>query len=69
MKFPKFNEALIKIFVVCFSSWIFSTLPKCKQMIALSATYPKTLAEFLENYMNDPSHVRISVTDVTLIGK
>ena len=38
-------------------------------MMALSATYPKSLAEFLENYMNDPSHVRINTADVALIGK
>lgn len=49
-------------------NWIFSTLGTHKQVLALSATYPEYLASYLENYMQDPVHVRINPKDVTLKG-
>jgi len=49
-------------------NWIFSTLPKHKQTIALSATFPSSLAEYLNNYMLDPIHVRINPEDLALKG-
>ena len=49
-------------------SWIYSTLPKNKQVLALSATYPEYLAEHLINYMNEPAHIRLSTEKPTLLG-
>ena len=49
-------------------NWIFSTLPKDKQVLAMSATYPETLATHLKSYMQDAFHVRINVDDLTLKG-
>eukprot|EP00795_Rhopilema_esculentum_P002068 gene2068-17635_t len=49
-------------------NWIFSTLPKHKQMLALSATYPEYLAKHLNNYMNEPIHVRLNTEEPTLLG-
>ena len=53
-------------FIIC--SWIFSTLPVTKQVLALSATYPEVLAKFLTLYMNQPSFVRLNPTDPSLLG-
>lgn len=49
-------------------NWIYSTLHKDKQVLALSATYPESLANHLSNYMQDPIHVRINIGDLTLKG-
>uniref|UniRef100_H3BGM6 Probable ATP-dependent RNA helicase DDX20 n=1 Tax=Latimeria chalumnae TaxID=7897 RepID=H3BGM6_LATCH len=49
-------------------NWIYSSLPVNKQMLALSATYPESLAHHLTRYMRDPSFVRLNPTDPGLIG-
>ncbi|XP_072419991.1 probable ATP-dependent RNA helicase DDX20 [Chiloscyllium punctatum] len=49
-------------------NWIYSSLPSNKQMVALSATYPESLAHHLTRYMRDPSFVRLNSTDPSLIG-
>ncbi|KAI1893106.1 hypothetical protein AGOR_G00140480, partial [Albula goreensis] len=49
-------------------NWIYSSLPANKQMLALSATYPESLAQHLARYMRDPSFVRLNPTDPGLIG-
>ncbi|XP_051891048.1 probable ATP-dependent RNA helicase DDX20 [Pristis pectinata] len=49
-------------------NWIYSSLPSNKQMLALSATYPESLAKHLMRYMRDPSFVRLNPTDPALIG-
>ncbi|XP_055510834.1 probable ATP-dependent RNA helicase DDX20 [Leucoraja erinacea] len=49
-------------------NWIYSSLPTNKQMLALSATYPESLAQHLMQYMRDPSFVRLNPTDPALIG-
>lgn len=42
---------------------IFNRLPANKQVLALSATYPQELAELLEKYMKNPTHVRPAKDD------
>ncbi|XP_048873884.1 probable ATP-dependent RNA helicase DDX20 [Brienomyrus brachyistius] len=49
-------------------NWIYSTLPASKQMLALSATYPESLAQNLARYMRDPTFVRLNPTDPSLMG-
>ncbi|KAJ8410400.1 hypothetical protein AAFF_G00203810 [Aldrovandia affinis] len=49
-------------------NWIYSSLPVNKQMLALSATYPESLAQHLARYMRDPTFVRLNPTDPGLIG-
>ncbi|KAM6982307.1 putative ATP-dependent RNA helicase DDX20 [Tautogolabrus adspersus] len=49
-------------------NWIFSSLPTNKQMLALSATYPESLAEHLTRYMNEPTFVRLNPSDMGLKG-
>ncbi|XP_036389271.1 probable ATP-dependent RNA helicase DDX20 [Megalops cyprinoides] len=49
-------------------NWIYSSLPANKQMLALSATYPESLAQHLTRYMRDPTFVRLNPTDPGLIG-
>ncbi|XP_076845751.1 putative ATP-dependent RNA helicase DDX20 [Brachyhypopomus gauderio] len=49
-------------------NWIFSSLPVNKQMLALSATYPESLAQHLCRYMREPTFVRLNPTDPGLIG-
>lgn len=49
-------------------SWIYSTLPSSKQMLALSATYTDHLAQHLRNYMKDPTFVRLNTEDLALEG-
>lgn len=51
------------------SSWIFSALPENKQMLALSATYPESLAQHLTRYMREPTFVRLNPSDMGLKGK
>ncbi|XP_069801614.1 probable ATP-dependent RNA helicase DDX20 [Dendropsophus ebraccatus] len=49
-------------------NWIYSSLPANKQMLAVSATYPESLAKALTRYMREPTFVRLNVTDPSLIG-
>uniref|UniRef100_A0A674NL56 RNA helicase n=1 Tax=Takifugu rubripes TaxID=31033 RepID=A0A674NL56_TAKRU len=49
-------------------NWIFSSLPENKQMLALSATYPESLAQHLTRYMREPTFVRLNPTDMGLKG-
>ncbi|KAG8589466.1 hypothetical protein GDO81_006402 [Engystomops pustulosus] len=49
-------------------NWIYSSLPVNKQMLAVSATYPESLAKALTRYMREPTFVRLNVTDPSLIG-
>ncbi|XP_051509957.1 probable ATP-dependent RNA helicase DDX20 [Myxocyprinus asiaticus] len=49
-------------------NWIFSSLPANKQMLALSATYPESLAQHLTRYMREPTFVRLNPTDPGLLG-
>ncbi|KAG5837718.1 hypothetical protein ANANG_G00215530 [Anguilla anguilla] len=49
-------------------NWIYSSLPVNKQMLALSATYPESMAQHLTRYMRDPTFVRLNPTDPGLIG-
>ena len=54
--------------VCCCCSWIYSSLPVNKQMLALSATYPEALAQQLTDYMRNPTFIRLNVTDPALLG-
>uniref|UniRef100_A0A7N6F6M5 RNA helicase n=1 Tax=Anabas testudineus TaxID=64144 RepID=A0A7N6F6M5_ANATE len=49
-------------------NWIFSSLPANKQMLALSATYPESLAHHLTRYMREPTFVRLNPSDMGLKG-
>ncbi|XP_073523292.1 probable ATP-dependent RNA helicase DDX20 [Phyllobates terribilis] len=49
-------------------NWIYSSLPANKQMLAVSATYPESLAKALTRYMREPTFVRLNVMDPSLIG-
>ncbi|NXC40340.1 DDX20 helicase, partial [Penelope pileata] len=49
-------------------NWIYSSLPANKQMLAVSATYPESLASALTMYMREPTFVRLNPTDPSLIG-
>ncbi|NXY69077.1 DDX20 helicase, partial [Glareola pratincola] len=49
-------------------NWIYSSLPANKQMLAVSATYPESLANALSRYMREPTFVRLNPTDPSLIG-
>ncbi|NWH64668.1 DDX20 helicase, partial [Geococcyx californianus] len=49
-------------------NWIYSSLPANKQMLAVSATYPESLANALMRYMREPTFVRLNPTDPSLIG-
>ncbi|XP_061488001.1 probable ATP-dependent RNA helicase DDX20 [Rhineura floridana] len=49
-------------------NWIYSSLPANKQMLAVSATYPESLANSLSRYMRDPTFVRLNPTNPSLIG-
>ncbi|XP_028943202.1 probable ATP-dependent RNA helicase DDX20 [Antrostomus carolinensis] len=49
-------------------NWIYSSLPANKQMLAVSATYPDSLANALTRYMREPTFVRLNPTDPSLIG-
>lgn len=50
-------------------SWIYSSLPLNKQMLAVSATYPESLAAALTRYMREPTFVRLNPTDPSLLGE
>ncbi|XP_053174149.1 probable ATP-dependent RNA helicase DDX20 [Scomber japonicus] len=49
-------------------NWIFSSLPVNKQMLALSATYPESLAQHLTRYMREPTFVRLNPKAMGLKG-
>ncbi|NWH87078.1 DDX20 helicase, partial [Aegithalos caudatus] len=49
-------------------NWIYSSLPVNKQMLAVSATYPESLAAALTRYMREPTFVRLNPTDPGLLG-
>uniref|UniRef100_A0A674GGU4 Probable ATP-dependent RNA helicase DDX20 n=1 Tax=Taeniopygia guttata TaxID=59729 RepID=A0A674GGU4_TAEGU len=49
-------------------NWIYSSLPLNKQMLAVSATYPESLAAALTRYMREPTFVRLNPTDPSLLG-
>ena len=49
-------------------TWIYNQLPPMKQVMALSATYPETLAKTLTNLMRDPKHVRLDTASQVLLG-
>ncbi|KAL7985367.1 hypothetical protein Chor_003937 [Crotalus horridus] len=49
-------------------NWIYSSLPANKQMLAVSATYPESLANTLAKYMREPTFVKLNPTDPSLIG-
>ncbi|NXM58496.1 DDX20 helicase, partial [Illadopsis cleaveri] len=49
-------------------NWIYSSLPVNKQMLAVSATYPESLAAALSRYMREPTFVRLNPTDPALLG-
>ncbi len=38
-------------------------------MLALSATYPESLARHLMSYMRNPTHVRMNALDPALLGQ
>jgi superfamily II DNA/RNA helicase len=47
---------------------IYDFLPRRKQVVALSATYPPSLAATLSGYMTDPVHVRLDADAPSLKG-
>lgn len=49
-------------------NWIYNKLPKRKQVIAASATYPDNLDQFLANYMLSPTHVSPNIKMPVLLG-
>ncbi|XP_050840955.1 probable ATP-dependent RNA helicase DDX20 isoform X3 [Serinus canaria] len=49
-------------------NWIYSSLPVNKQVLAVSATYPESLAAALTRYMREPTFVRLNPTDPALLG-
>ncbi|XP_078500587.1 putative ATP-dependent RNA helicase DDX20 isoform X2 [Lissotriton helveticus] len=49
-------------------NWIYSSLPPNKQMLAVSATYPESMASALARYMREPTFVRLNASDPGLIG-
>ena len=65
IQWPVFNFFNVFAFLI---SWIFSSLPSNKQMMAFSATYPEHLATHLTRYMREPTFVRLNATDPTLQG-
>lgn len=61
------NMKVETCFILC--SWIFSTLPESKQVLALSATYPNYLSEHLQKYMRNPTFVCLNAMDPALEGE
>lgn len=47
---------------------IYNNLPEIKQVMALSATYPESLANSLTSLMRTPKHVRLDTSSQVLIG-
>ena len=50
------------------TTWILNSLPESKQVLALSATYPPSLASLAERFMRSPTHVRPGQTCQVLSG-
>ncbi|MCL4122376.1 UNVERIFIED_CONTAM: hypothetical protein GTU68_062062, partial [Idotea baltica] len=44
------------------------SLPLNKQVLALSATYPQEITDFLDKFMRSPSHVRLGKESPALLG-
>ena len=64
-----FYDSYLIINCVCLlQSWIFKSLPKRKQVIAVSATYPESLMTFVEAYMVEPYHARLDADHKSLLG-
>lgn len=49
-------------------NYIYSKLPKRKQVLTLSATYTEELRKFLENYMQSPTHLTPEDNGTMLLG-
>ena len=49
-------------------TWIFNKLPKHKQVIALSATYPEALETMVSKFMSNPKLVKLSPKSNVLLG-
>ena len=49
-------------------TWIFNKLPKHKQVIALSATYPEALEVLVSKFMSNPKLVKLSPQSNVLLG-
>jgi len=49
-------------------TWIFNQLPNHKQVIALSATYPKELQNMVLKFMKTPEHVLVNPNSNVLVG-
>ena len=50
------------------TTWILNSLPQSKQVMALSATYPDSLASLAERFMRSPTHVRPGQASQVLTG-
>ena len=50
------------------TTWILNSLPQSKQVVALSATYPPSLASLAERFMRSPTHVRPGQSSQVLTG-
>ena len=50
------------------TTWILNSLPESKQVLALSATYPDSLAALAERFMRSPSHIRPGQSSQVLTG-
>ena len=60
----KMLESSFKNDVTC----IYNSLPAVKQVMALSATYPESMATTLTALMRTPKHVRLDATSQVLVG-
>ena len=49
-------------------TWIFNQLPAHKQVIALSATYPKELENMVMKFMTNSEHVQVNPESNVLLG-
>ncbi|GIX87446.1 probable ATP-dependent RNA helicase DDX20 [Caerostris extrusa] len=47
---------------------IFNALPKEKQVITTSATYPKKMEKILHHYLRNPFHARLDAKKLSLLG-
>ncbi|GFY77626.1 putative ATP-dependent RNA helicase DDX20, partial [Trichonephila inaurata madagascariensis] len=47
---------------------IFKMLPKEKQVIATSATYPDELKKLAQLYFKEPHHARLNINELSLLG-
>jgi len=49
-------------------NWMYNMLPGKKQVLCVSATYPKELAQHLTIYMRNPSEIRLDADKPALLG-